>query len=356
LDLVLANSKHKAGQSDTDLNDGSNVDDRYPVRLSGLDRYDVRTCVPRPREKSPILSARIDPVSFDDRMPQFLKPDVQPIDVETHLAELEWERQDAGGLSTEMCGGGRIRRHSFFPGLVLRTGAAMAVAALIAGMLVFKPDLKELGLLTSELKNGFARIMTTVFEATNNIAGAFAAIPIAAPTKQESTSDPERSGAAVAQLKRHASTLLPKGVVNSYAMVSPGKTDSQEPAVDVRDSPPAIDQVKLTTITPPDTAAPAVPAAPPRRLDADELAALIKRAKSLIAVSDIAPARLLLERAADAQEPSAALLLAKTYEPAVGTQDIRGITPDSAMARSWYEKAVRFGSTEAQQRLAKMRN
>jgi hypothetical protein len=356
LDFVPANSKHKVGQSDTDLNEGSNVHDRYPVRLSGRDRYDVRTCVPRPREKSPILSGRIDPVSFNDRMPLFLKPDVQSIDVETHLAELEWERQDAGGLSTEMRGA-RRSRHSSFPSLVLRTVAAMAVAALIAGMLVFKPDLKELGLLTSELKNGVARIMTTVYEPTNHIAGVFAAIPIVAPTKQESTSDPERSGRAVAQLTRHASTLLPKGVVNSYAMVSPGKTDSQEPAVDVRDSPRVIDQVKLTTlVTPPDTAAQPVPTAPPRRLDADELAALIKRAKSLIAVSDIAPARLLLERAAEAQEPSAAFLLAETYEPAAGTQDIRGITPDPAMARSWYEKAVRFGSTEAQQRLAKMRN
>src|SRR5262249_11335541 len=42
---------------------------------------------------------------------------------------------------------------------------------------------------------------------------------------------------------------------------------------------------------------PAVPAA--RRMDADELAGLLKRAKSLPAVGDIPPARLLLERAAD---------------------------------------------------------
>jgi TPR repeat protein len=227
----------------------------------------------------------------------------------------------------------------------------MAVAALIAGMLVFKQDLKELDLLTSELKNGLARITTTVFEPTNYIAGAFAAFPAAAT--QEQTSDPERSTRAVEQLKRQASTQLPKEVVNSYAMVSPGKTDAQERAVDVL--PRVIDQIK-PSVTPPVTAAPPVPTAPPRRLDADELAALIKRAKGLIAVSDIAPARLLLERAAEAQEPSAALLLAETYEPAVGTQDIRGITPDSALARSWYEKAVRFGSTEAQQRLAKMQN
>src|ERR1700722_17103242 len=41
---------------------------------------------------------------------------------------------------------------------------------------------------------------------------------------------------------------------------------------------------------------------PPRRLAADELETLLKRARALIEIGDIAPARLLLERAADAQE------------------------------------------------------
>lgn len=101
----------------------------------------------------------------------------------------------------------------------------------------------------------------------------------------------------------------------------------------------------------------AAPATTARRLDADELANLLKRARGLIAVGDIAPARLLLERAADAQEPSAALLLAQTYDPAVlGTQDMRSITPDPAMARDWYQKAARLGSTDARQRLAQMQN
>lgn len=103
----------------------------------------------------------------------------------------------------------------------------------------------------------------------------------------------------------------------------------------------------------------AVTAAPPpaRRLDADELATLLSRAKSLIAIGDIAPARLLLERAADAQEASAALLLAQTYDPAVlGTPDARSITADPAKARDWYRKAVQFGSQEAQLRLSQIQN
>ena len=104
-------------------------------------------------------------------------------------------------------------------------------------------------------------------------------------------------------------------------------------------------------------ATPVVAAPQVRRLDPDELAALLKRAKSLIAVGDIAPARLLLERAADAQEASAALLLAQTYDPGVlGTQDMRSITPDPAKAREWYQKAARYGSSDAQQRLSQMQN
>jgi len=108
----------------------------------------------------------------------------------------------------------------------------------------------------------------------------------------------------------------------------------------------------------PEVRQPAAAATPPvRQIDADELATLLKRAKGMIAIGDIAAARLLLERAAGAQEASAALLLAQTYDPAVlGTPDARSITPDPAAARDWYQKAARFGSLDAQQRLAQMQN
>jgi hypothetical protein len=107
----------------------------------------------------------------------------------------------------------------------------------------------------------------------------------------------------------------------------------------------------------PPVARPQVAATPARKLDADELATLMNRAKGLLAAGDIPSARLLLERAADAQEPSAALLLARTYDPDVlGTQDARNIIPDPAMARAWYQKAAQFGSADAQRRLAQLQN
>jgi hypothetical protein len=115
-------------------------------------------------------------------------------------------------------------------------------------------------------------------------------------------------------------------------------------------SQPEIRQPAAVAAAPP-------PPPPPRRLDADELATLLKRARGLIEIGDIAPARLLLERAADAQEASAALLLAQTYDPAVlGTLDTRSVTPDPAKARDWYRKAAQFGSQDAQQRLSQIQN
>jgi len=121
--------------------------------------------------------------------------------------------------------------------------------------------------------------------------------------------------------------------------------------------PAAVPVVTVPVAAAPPAAVPAI--APPgaRRIDAEELATLLKRARSLISIGDFAPARLLLKRAADAQEASAALLLAQTYDPAVlGKQDMRSIAPDPALAREWYQKAARYGSVDAQQRLSQMQN
>lgn len=103
--------------------------------------------------------------------------------------------------------------------------------------------------------------------------------------------------------------------------------------------------------------APPPPPEPVRTLDADTLAGLMTRARSLIGVGDIAAARLLLERAANARDATAALLLAQTYDPAVlGTNDTRSVIADPAAARDWYQRAASLGSAEARQRLSQLSN
>ncbi len=104
----------------------------------------------------------------------------------------------------------------------------------------------------------------------------------------------------------------------------------------------------------------ATPNAPPpttgRRLDQEELATLLKRGQELFETGDLASARLLLRRAAEARDPGAALILAATYDPIVLKElGVYGAAPDVAMAQSWYEKAKEFGSREAPRRLELLR-
>jgi TPR repeat protein len=59
-----------------------------------------------------------------------------------------------------------------------------------------------------------------------------------------------------------------------------------------------------------------------------------------------------LHRAADAGDARAAMTLAATYDPVILEKlAVRGVVPDLAMARSWYEKARQFGAPEAASRL-----
>ncbi len=87
-------------------------------------------------------------------------------------------------------------------------------------------------------------------------------------------------------------------------------------------------------------------------LDPNEIAASLRRGDDLIASGDLAAARLVLRRAANAGDAQAAMTLAGTYDPVILEKlGVHGFVPDVAMARVWYEKAKKFGSTEAPQRL-----
>jgi hypothetical protein len=87
-------------------------------------------------------------------------------------------------------------------------------------------------------------------------------------------------------------------------------------------------------------------------LDHEQIAVLLRRGKDLIASGDIAAARLVLQRAADANDAQAALALGATYDPLVLRElKVYGPAADPAMARSWYEKARAFGSETATRRI-----
>lgn len=92
---------------------------------------------------------------------------------------------------------------------------------------------------------------------------------------------------------------------------------------------------------------------PVLRLDSDETEALLKRAQDLIADGDLAAARLLLRRAAEAGIAEAAFTLGTTYDPVVLQRlGAIGTAADPIEARQWYQRAAALGSTAASQQLA----
>jgi hypothetical protein len=106
---------------------------------------------------------------------------------------------------------------------------------------------------------------------------------------------------------------------------------------------------------PRNTTPPAVeePAAPPaRQMDPAEIAVLMKRGEELVKTGDLAGARLLLQRAADARHAGAAFALATTYDPIMLKQmPVLGVSGDVKLARQWYERARDLGIREATGRL-----
>ena len=86
--------------------------------------------------------------------------------------------------------------------------------------------------------------------------------------------------------------------------------------------------------------------------NSDEVMTLVKRGEEFATAGDFAAARLMLRRAAETRNPRAALALAATYDPTVLEKlGVYGVAGDVAMARSWYEKAIEFGSADAARRL-----
>jgi hypothetical protein len=86
-----------------------------------------------------------------------------------------------------------------------------------------------------------------------------------------------------------------------------------------------------------------------RLLDPEEIKLLMRQGEELIAAGDVVTARVVLQRAAEAGNASAAMALGATYDPNVLVKlGVMGVSPDAEKARSWYEKAETLGSPPPQ--------
>jgi TPR repeat protein len=113
-------------------------------------------------------------------------------------------------------------------------------------------------------------------------------------------------------------------------------------------------QSALQSVAPQDAPAAesVAPSVPVHHLDPGEIASALSRGTALIGSGDLAAARLVLRRAADAGDARSAMMLAETYDPAILEKlGVHGVVPDLAKARGWYEKAKQFGAAEANRRL-----
>ena len=97
----------------------------------------------------------------------------------------------------------------------------------------------------------------------------------------------------------------------------------------------ALSQVKRDAIQPEQ------PKADETKLSRQDETALLARAEALLKSADLAAARLILENLARRGSPKAAYSLARTYDPAFFKSTfIKGMLPDPAKAKVWYQKAT----------------
>ncbi len=203
--------------------------------------------------------------------------------------------------------------------ILLRIGGVAGAAALVAWLMVAMPGGK---LLRSEVKP--------------------AGEPLPPPATMAAV-DSDNENAA-----RYATALLVQhGLAETNAQAQP------QPQPQSNDPPP------LATPQPVFAPAPGAMSPPADsvrlQLGNDEIATLIKRGKDFMTNGDLASARLLLRRAAEAGSAEAALALGATFDPLVLRRlGAIGAVPDAAQARKWYQKAVELGSDVASQQLAKL--
>jgi TPR repeat protein len=211
--------------------------------------------------------------------------------------------------------------------MALRLCAVAGVAAAAAWLIISPPDTRFLR------SNAVPAVVQESPPAVANVA----------------TQDPLHTPAA-------AGLLLQHGLAEATAVPAPVPAPALAASTPAPASAPA--PVEATP------AAAAQPAAEPSSnvamaqgvsvpLGSDEIAMLLKRGKDAVSNGDLAAARLLLRRAAEAGSAEAAMALGATFDPLVIRRlGAIGTAPDAAQARQWYQKAVALGSTAAAQPLA----
>jgi hypothetical protein len=180
---------------------------------------------------------------------------------------------------------------------------------------------------------------------------------------------PESSPAQEARAKASDPTLSIGGLAMTapaagaaqsatLAASAPTPADLESEAKPALEMPPSVAPPVLgpkETVTP---VATTIPSPAPRKLPSEtafsaaEIAALLARGDWLFATGDVASARLLYQRAADAGVARAAVRLGETFDPVFsGPPHLRDLDRDLSIAAFWYSRARDLGATGVASRL-----
>ncbi|MBI3437019.1 MAG: sel1 repeat family protein [Proteobacteria bacterium] len=152
---------------------------------------------------------------------------------------------------------------------------------------------------------------------------------------------PQAATRGPASARALAPAPRPTAVATASAPAVAAVGASPVPPADAKTEPMAPRQVRVESV--------------PTRgsdLDSETIAMLLKRSEDFIASGDLAAARVLLRRVAEAGNGRAALALGATHDPIVLKQlGLVGIAPDIAQARAWYARAAELGASEGTRRI-----
>jgi|SRR5579871_5307625 len=242
-----------------------------------------------------------------------------------------------------------LKSRSAIPRLMM---TALAIAALGGALVTFHTQIA--GSIQDAVSGKASATPVAASDASSTLSAEdIAAIPPGRPGKDQAP-----LGAPIIQPRTEAALpLVPSRETMKAAYQSALQAQPQialRPAPDPEVQPAQIRASQIEVASP----LPTPPASPPPakdrvyRLAPDQIALMIRRGDDLVASGDVAAARLVLHRAAEAGDARAMIKLGATYDPALLSRiDNHGVAPDLVSARIWYAKAAELGAPEARRRL-----
>lgn len=247
---------------------------------------------------------------------------------------------------------GRSKANSIF----LRFGLAATGAAIVAAIAI--KDIPSL--VIEKVRGPMAELTTNASAVFNEGRASTLQARLDAAQKQQDPSPAPSARFAVASADPQPKAIPVKteaigrapGQRETVMTAWPAPDAVKKPEPAGWQAPPSREPVQAQTPAP----APAKDGpAPSRNLSEEEVAMLRKMGDDYISSGDFVGARTVLERAAEAGDPSAAFAIASTYDPVVLERfKVRGLEPDIVKASFWYERARALGSSEAPHRLQAM--